>query len=180
MANSYFYDLVICEVVRGAGEMMEWSEMQVRMDRRLRGRTCRFGGDCGQGLNCPFAHSDEELSIFEAERQLKQRKLMVRCGFCVRGECRYGESCWRGPGDCVPCAPDSEYDTAESASEEDSAGGLRGRSVGVTGAGELVPDQVVAHKEDWEVARPGGRNFTGVEPDMVCGQGRFAALAEEE
>ena len=96
---------------------------QVRMDQRLRDRMCRFGGCCKQGLNCPFIHSDEEVAIFEAEKQLKQRKLMVRCGFCVRGECRYGGSCRRGSGGCVPCGPDSDYDTAESASEGDSADG---------------------------------------------------------
>ena len=165
--------------------MIGWSEMQWRMDRRLRGRTCRFQGDCVQGLNCPFEHSDEVLAIFVDEKRLKQRKLMVRCGFCVRGECKHGDRCWRGSGGCVPPqqGPDSDYDTAESASEDgnpaDGTDGSEGRSeLGVIGAGELVPEQFAAREEAWLFERGGGRPQSAEEPVAICGQGSFGALAE--
>ena len=47
--------------------------------------TCRYGGDCRQGLNCPYWHSDEETQIFVDERDLRRRTLLIRCGFCARG-----------------------------------------------------------------------------------------------
>ena len=53
-------------------------------DRRTRALTCRFGGDCWKGLECAFDHSQVEKQIFVDERELRVRKLMVRCGFCVR------------------------------------------------------------------------------------------------
>ena len=110
--------------------MMGWSEMQLMMDRRLRCRTCRFQADCEQGLNCPYEHSDEVLAIFEAEKQLKQRKLMVRCGFCVRGECRHGDSCWRGSGGYVPSGPtDSDYGSVDSSDRAGSADGSDGSAL---------------------------------------------------
>ena len=110
---------------------------------------------------------------------------MVRCGFCVRGECRHGDSCWRGSGGCVPPqqGPDSDYDTAESASEDGNADGStdgsEGRSeLGVIGAGELVPEQFAAREEAWLFERGGGRPQSAGEPVAICGQGSFGALAE--
>ena len=47
--------------------------------------TCRFGGGCRQGLNCPYRHSQEEIQIFVDERDMRGRKLLIRCGFCARG-----------------------------------------------------------------------------------------------
>ena len=78
----------------------EWSEDQRRWDAKEKGYktealTCRFGGDCRQGLNCPYRHSQEEIQIFVDERDLRRRKLMVRCGFCVRGECKFEGCCAR-------------------------------------------------------------------------------------
>ena len=76
-------------------------------------------------LNCPFWHSYEEISIFHDEKKLRERELQVRCGFCVRGECRYGDRCER-PGRCATCSEeqqehhdDSDYASAESG--DDSA-----------------------------------------------------------
>ena len=66
---------------RGAGgkrerEIDEWSEDQRRWDAKDEGYktealTCRFPdmfrGDCRQGLNCPYWHSQEEIKIFVDE-----------------------------------------------------------------------------------------------------------------
>ena len=70
-------------------------EQEQEMQRHVSSRICRFGGCCTAGLNCPWWHSDEEIKIFEDERELKRRKLAVRCGFCARGECRHGAACQR-------------------------------------------------------------------------------------
>ena len=40
-------------------------------------------------------HLAEEIKIFKDEVELQKRKLAVRCGFCARGECRFGEDCKR-------------------------------------------------------------------------------------
>ena len=37
----------------------------------------------------------EEIKIFKDEVELQKRKIAVRCGFCARGECRFGEDCKR-------------------------------------------------------------------------------------
>ena len=65
------------------------------MDSLVRSMTCRFGACCSSALNCPWWHSVEELKIFNDEKELQQRKLAVRCGFCARGECRFGADCKR-------------------------------------------------------------------------------------
>ena len=66
-----------------------------RMDCTVRAMTCRFGACCSSALNCPWWHSAEEIKIFKDEVELQKRKLAVRCGFCARGECRFGEDCKR-------------------------------------------------------------------------------------
>ena len=66
-----------------------------RMDFSVRAMTCRFGACCSSALNCPWWHSVEETKIFKDEVELQQRKLAVRCGFCARGECRFGADCKR-------------------------------------------------------------------------------------
>ena len=65
------------------------------MDCTVRAMTCRFGACCSSALNCPWWHSAEEIKIFKDEVELQKRKLAVRCGFCARGECRFGEDCKR-------------------------------------------------------------------------------------
>ena len=78
--------------------------------------TCRFGGGCRQGLNCPYRHSQEEIQIFVDERDLRRRKLLVRCGFCARGECKFEGCCARSlrVAAAVPDAADSDYESADS------------------------------------------------------------------
>jgi chemotaxis protein histidine kinase CheA len=66
-----------------------------RMDCTVRAMTCRFGACCSSALNCPWWHSVEEIKIFKDEVELQKRKLAVRCGFCARGECRFGADCER-------------------------------------------------------------------------------------
>ena len=56
---------------------------------------CRFGGCCKKGMMCLFWHSSAQRQIFKDELALKQRKLAEPCGFCARGECRFGASCRR-------------------------------------------------------------------------------------
>ena len=65
------------------------------MDCLVRAMTCRFDVRCSSKLNCPWWHSDEEMKIFGDEKELQQRKLAVRCGFCARGECQFGAECKR-------------------------------------------------------------------------------------
>jgi hypothetical protein len=74
---------------------MVWSEDQQRMEQKVKTMICRFGGCCTKGLNCPWLHTLEETQIFKDELALRQRKLAVRCGFCARGECRFGAACER-------------------------------------------------------------------------------------
>ena len=87
--------------------------------------TCRFGGGCRQGLNCPYRHSQEEIQIFEDERDLRRRKLLIRCGFCARGECKFEGCCARSlrVAAAVPDAADSDYESADS---NDCADGCAG------------------------------------------------------
>ena len=43
----------------------------------------------------PVPHSQEEIEIFADERDLRRRKLMIRCGFYARGECKFEGCCAR-------------------------------------------------------------------------------------
>ena len=65
------------------------------MDWSVRSMTCRHGACCPSGLNCPWWHSVEEVKIFKDELELQRRKLAVRCGFFVWGECQFGADCRR-------------------------------------------------------------------------------------
>ena len=78
--------------------------------------TCRFGAGCRQGLNCPYRHSREEIQIFVDERDLRRRKLLTRCGFCARGECKFEGYCARSSrvAAAAPDAADSDYESADS------------------------------------------------------------------
>ena len=114
----------------GGGGKGGWSSDQLRWDAALRGHesealTCRFGGGCRQGLNCPYRHSQEEIQIFEDERDLRRRKLLIRCGFCARGECKFEGCCARSlrVAAAVPDAADSDYESADS---NDCADGCAG------------------------------------------------------
>ena len=50
------------------------------------------------------------------ERELRVRKLMVRCGFCARGECKFQGCCARSlrVAAVVSDAADSDYESADS------------------------------------------------------------------
>ena len=75
---------------------MVGSEDHRRWDEEWeRANTCMFGCNCRHQLNCAFLHSPEELQLFKDEKELRTRKLRMRCGFCVRGECRFGACCAR-------------------------------------------------------------------------------------
>ena len=94
-----------------------WSEDQRRWDaKETEALTCMFGCNCRHRLNCAFFHPPEEMQLFRDERELRVRKLRMRCGFCVRGECRFGASCARSLriAAAVPDAADSDYESADS------------------------------------------------------------------
>ena len=156
-------------------EMDGWSEDQRRWDAKEReykteALTCRFGGDCRQGLNCPYWHSDEETGIFVDERELRTRKLMIRCGFCARGECRFEGCCARALRTAAAKASaDSDY---ESNSGADNA---RGDSA-------LSSDGDRGEDDGWETQSSGGGSslvdcWSG--GDCCSDEGRFAALGAE-
>ena len=56
---------------------------------------CRFGCNCRAKLNCLWVHKPKVQQWFGDEQVLLQRKMMMECLFCARGECRYGERCMR-------------------------------------------------------------------------------------
>ena len=80
---------------------------------------------CRQGLNCPYRHSQEEIQIFVDERDLRRRKLLIRCNFCTREECKSEGCCARSlrVAAAVPDADDSDYESADS---NDCADGCAG------------------------------------------------------
>ena len=102
----------------GGGAIDQRRQDAEARDRRTRALTCRFGGDCWKGLECAFDHdhSQVEKQIFVDERELRVRKLMVRCGFCVRGECKFQGRCARSlrVAAVVSDAADSDYESADS------------------------------------------------------------------
>jgi len=110
-----------------SSEKSEWSNDQLRWDAKeqeykAEALTCRFGGGCRQGLNCPYRHSQEEIENFADERDLRRRKLMIRCGFCARGECKFEGCCARALriAAATKDLADADYESNTSA---DSAGG---------------------------------------------------------
>ena len=134
--------------------------------------TCRFGAGCRQGLNCPYRHSQEEIQIFVDERDLRRRKLMVRCGFCVRGECKFEGCCAR----TIRAAAASE-DQADSDYESGSADSEEG-DIGL--AGEGVSDE----DDGWLTQSSKGGSVSSDErawgdDDCCSDEGRFAALGAE-
>ena len=67
-------------------------EVQHEVGKIVTAMICRFGGCCTKGTMCLFWHSPAQKEIFKDELTLKQRKLAEPCGFCARGECRFGAS----------------------------------------------------------------------------------------
>ena len=67
-------------------------------------------------MSYPYRHSQEEVQIFVDERGLRRRELLIRCGFCARGECKFEGCCARSlrVAASVPDAADSDYESADS------------------------------------------------------------------
>ena len=83
---------------------------------------CRFGCNCRAKLNCLWVHKPKVQQWFEDEQVLLQRKMMMECLFCARGECRYGERCMRSQRakEMRTSRLDSDY---ESGNDGDGGGG---------------------------------------------------------
>jgi hypothetical protein len=169
------------------------------MDCTVRAMTCRFGACCSSALNCPWWHSAEEIKIFKDEVELQKRKLAVRCGFCARGECRFGEGCKRAKrveeivgtraksvaptdlGDDV-CAGAGGEAADVAAAKADSGNGkvAERRTAGKgVGRGESVADTrpYVFGRRKVGVAR---KPSAMVDAGGVGGAGAFGALASTE
>jgi hypothetical protein len=82
-------------VSSGAGMVELCREVRQEGGKIATAMICRFGGCCKKGMMCLFWHSSAQRQIFKDELALKQRKLAEPCGFCARGECRFGASCRR-------------------------------------------------------------------------------------
>ena len=166
----------------GGGERGGWSSDQLRWDAKMRAReaealTCRFGAGCRQGLNCPYRHSQEEIQIFADERDLRRRKLMVRCGFCVRGECKFEGCCARSLR--VAAATGDQVDSDYESGSADSEGGDIG----------LAEEGVSDEDDGWRTQGSKGGSVGGDRrahwgggegDDSFSDGGRFAALGVED
>ena len=160
-------------------EMDEWSEDQRRWDVKERGYkiealTCRYGGDCRQGLNCPYWHSDEETGIFVDERELRTRKLMVRCGFCARGECKFEGCCARSLRIAAAAKASADSDYESNGGADNARGGSAPSSDGDRGEEDSGED------EGWRTQDSSGAasstRDSGSGDDGCSDGGRFAAL----
>ena len=170
------------------------------MDCTVRAMTCRFGACCSSALNCPWWHSAEEIKIFKDEVELQKRKLAVRCGFCARGECRFGADCKRAKRveeieemrtkSVAPTDLGSDMRAGADGEARDAAaavrvGGGNGRTAGRKTAGKGVERDVEAvdrrpfvfGRKKVGVAR---RPSAMVDAGGVGGAGAFGALASAE
>jgi hypothetical protein len=59
-------------------------------------RKCGWGFSCRFGTGCLAWHSFEEQEHFAVKQEVRRREWEERCGFCVRGSCKYGDGCRRG------------------------------------------------------------------------------------
>ena len=123
---------------RGAMEVHVWSREWT--EEWERANTCMFGCSCRDALNCAYLHSPDELQLFRDEQELRVRKLAMRCGFCVRGECRFGPCCPRSRRFAAELvAEDSGYESTGASAEDDSstdAGGDSEEGDDALGGGE--------------------------------------------
>ena len=133
------------------------------MDCTVRAMTCRFGACCSSALNCPWWHSAEEIKIFKDEVELQKRKLAVRCGFCARGECRFGEDCKRAKrvGEIVGMRAEP---VAPTDSGDDVCAGAGGET---TDAAEAVVR--VGGSSDEKATKGGETRYGGVGTKAVDG-----------
>ena len=156
----------------------------------MRGReaealTCRFGAGCRQGLNCPYRHSQEEIQIFVDERDLRRRKLLVRCGFCARGECKFEGCCARSlrVAAAVPDAADSDYESADS---NDCAGDGSASDSGSSGVkwesgseGVLREESEEEYREDRRPSRREAIRECVYNGELQQSGGRYEALIND-
>ena len=147
-------------------------------DRRTRALTCtcRFGGDCWKGLEFAFDHSQVEKQIFVDERdpELRVRKLMVRCGFCVRGECKFQGCCARSLR-VVAVAPGAAGSGYELADPNDCTGDGSASDSGSSGEKwESGSEEVLRERPGREgstervVAHPDGRRSARASITASC------------
>ena len=157
----------------------EWTEEWERAN------TCMFGCSCRDALNCAYLHSPEELQLFKDEKELRVRKLAMRCGFCVRGECRFGPCCARSRRFAAELvAEDSGYESTSASAEGDSSNeGERGNDEGgdIGGAtSELAGGEGGYDGEGWRTdsssASASSAYCSAGSGDCCGGEGRFVAL----
>ena len=156
-----------------------WPEDQSRWDEEWeRANTCMSGCNCREQLNCAFLHSPEELQLFKDERELRMRKLRMRCGFCVREECRFGACCARSRRFAAERIPDdSEYESSGASAEDDSSADSAGEGSALTGGSDSGED------EGWRTQDSSGAahaSSTSARDDVCSDGGRFAALWVED
>ena len=157
--------------MRRANDHLRWDAKE--QEYKAEALTCRFGGGCRQGLNCPYRHSHEEIENFADERDLRRRKLMIRCGFCARGECKFEGCCARSLRIAAAAKDlaDSDY---ESNTGADSAGG------GSAPAGDSDSDE----DDGWRTQGSSGAASSAEDywsgGDDCSDGGRFAALWVED
>ena len=163
--------------------MEMWGQEGLVTERMERMFTCRFGCSCRDALNCLFLHSHEELQLFKDERELRARKLTMRCGFCVRGECRFGPLCARSKRSAAVLAfADSDYGSGDVSAEDDNTDSAGGDNEG--GEDDEGTDEGDGDDEGWCVQSSGRTSVAGdfcvAEPDHCGDEGRYAALWVEE
>ena len=95
----------------------------------------------------PVPHSQEEIEIFADERDLRRRKLMIRCGFYARGECKFEGCCARSLRIAAAAkgSADSDYGSADSNDCADD------------GASDGSASDSGNNGEKWEIGRVGVR-----------------------
>ena len=163
----------------------EWTEEWERAN------TCMFGCSCRDALNCAYLHSPEELQLFKDEKELRVRKLAMRCGFCVRGECRFGPCCARSRRFAAELvAEDSGYESTSASAEGDSSnegeggndeGGDSGGATSELAGSEGDCDGLVRMThEGWRTdsssASASSAYCSAGSGDCSGGEGRFVAL----
>jgi hypothetical protein len=136
-------------------------------------RKCGWGFSCRFGTGCLAWHSFEEQEHFAVKQEVRRREWEERCGFCVRGCCKYGDGCRRGIEGRNPIGmtirmasgereQESDYESAEEEPPDSREKRARGPRVEESWS-EDWGEEVVAGRvslqdrqgEDWLVAGGG-------------------------
>ena len=159
---------------------MVGSEDHRRWDEEWeRANACMFGCNCRYQLNCAFLHSPEELQLFKDEKELRTRKLRMRCGFCVRGECRFGACCARSRRCAAEqVAEDSEYESSGASAEDDSSADSAGEGSALAGGSDSGEDEGWLTQGSSGAASSMGDYWSS--DDGCSDGGRFAAIWVED